>query len=116
MTVTVGRPDLVVESPSVDDDSPEPGGSFTLSATVRNSGDVQAVATTLRYYLSADATISTGDTQVGTDAVGALAASATSDESIDLTAPSSVGTYYYGACVNWQSDESDTSQQLFQAR
>ena len=109
VTVTVGRPDLVVESPSVDDDSPEPGGSFTLSATVRNSGDVQAVATTLRYYLSADATISTGDTQVGTDAVGALAASATSDESIDLTAPSSVGTYYYGACVNWQSDESDTS-------
>ena len=109
VTVTVGRPDLVVQSPSVDDDSPEPGGSFTLSATVRNSGDVQAVATTLRYYLSADATISTGDTQVGTDAVGALAASATSDESIDLTAPSSVGTYYYGACVNWQSDESDTS-------
>ena len=109
VTVTVGRPDLVVESPSVDDDSPEPGGSFTLSATVRNSGDVQAVATTLRYYLSADATISGTDTQVGTDAVGALAASATSDESIDLTAPSSVGTYYYGACVNWQSDESDTS-------
>ncbi len=109
VTVTVGRPDLVVESPSVDDDSPEPGGSFTLSATVRNSGDVQAVATTLRYYRSADATISGTDTQVGTDAVGALAASATSDESIDLTAPSSVGTYYYGACVNWQSDESDTS-------
>ena len=110
VTVTVGgRPDLVVESPSVDDDSPETGGSFTLSATVTNSGDVQAAATTLRYYRSADATISGTDTQVGTDAEGALAASATSDESIDLTAPSSAGTYYYGACVNSVTGESDTS-------
>ena len=112
VTVTVGvppAPDLVVGSPSVDDDSPEPGGSFTLSATVSNDGDGGSAATTLRYYRSADATISGTDTQVGTDAVGALAASATSDESIDLTAPSSVGTYYYGACVNWQTGESDIS-------
>ena len=110
VTVTVGgRPDLVVESPSVDDDSPETGESFTLSATVSNDGDGGSAATTLRYYRSADATITTGDTQVGTDAVGALAASATSAESIDLTAPSSAGTYYYGACVNSVTGESDTS-------
>ena len=110
VTVTVGgRPDLVVESPSVDDDSPETGGSFTLSATVSNDGDGGSAATTLRYYRSADATISTGDTRVGTDAVGTLAASGTSDESIDLTAPSSPGTYYYGACVNSVTGESDTS-------
>ena len=102
-------PDLVVGSPSVDDDSPETGGSFTLSATVSNNGDGGSAATTLRYYRSADATISGTDTQVGTDAVGALAASATSDESIDLTAPASVGTYYYGACVDAVTGESDTS-------
>ena len=110
MTVTVGgRPDLVVESPSVDDDSPETGGSFTLSATVSNDGDGGSAATTLRYYRSIDATITTGDTEVGTDAVGTLAASGTSDESIDLTAPSSAGTYYYGACVDDVTGESDTS-------
>ena len=110
VTVTVGgRPDLVVESPSVDDDSPETGGSFTLSATVSNDGDGGSAATTLRYYRSTDATITTGDTQVGTDAVGALAASGTSDESIGLTAPASVGTYYYGACVDDVTGESDTS-------
>ena len=110
VTVTVGgRPDLVVESPSVDDDSPETGGSFTLSATVSNDGDGGSAATTLRYYRSADATISGTDTQVGTDAVGALSASATSDESIGLTAPSSPGTYYYGACVDAVTGESDTS-------
>ena len=109
VTVTVGaRPDLVVESPSVDDDSPETGGSFTLSATVRNSGDGGSVATTLRYLRSTNRTITTRDTQVGTDAVGPLAASATSDESIGLTAPASAGTYYYGACVIVVTGESDT--------
>ena len=46
---------------------------------------------------------------MGTDAVSALSASGTSDESIDLTAPSSAGTYYYGACVNSVTGESDTS-------
>ena len=112
VTVTVGvasAPDLVVESPSVSDSSPIAGASFTLSATVRNQGDGPSAATTLRYYRSTDARITTGDTQVGTDAVGALAASGTSDESIDLTAPSSAGTYYYGACVNSVTGESDTS-------
>ena len=111
VTVTVGAPppDLVVGSPSVSNSSPVTGASFTLSATVRNQGSGPSAATTLRYYRSTDATITTGDTQVDTDAVSALAASATSDESIDLTAPSSPGTYYYGACVDAVTGESDTS-------
>ena len=112
VTVTVSvatAPDLVVESPSVSDSSPEVGASFTLSATVRNRGDGSSAATTLRYYSSNDATITTGDTQMGTDAVGALSPSGTSDESIDLTAPGSAGTYYYGACVESVTGESNTS-------
>ena len=79
-----------------------------MSATVRNQGTGQAAATTLRYYRSTNATITDIDTEVGTDAVGVLAASRTSAESISLTAPSSVGTYYYGACVESVSDETDT--------
>ena len=79
-----------------------------MSATVRNQGNGLSASTTLRYYRSSDAAISTGDTQVGTDAVGALAASDTSNESISLTAPSSAGTYYYGACIDPVSGESDT--------
>ena len=102
-------PDLTVGSPSVNDDSPETGGSFTLSATVSNSGDGASPATTLRYYQSTDATISSADTQVGTDAVGTLAASGTSAESISLTAPASAGTYYFGACVDAVSGESSTT-------
>ena len=102
-------PDLIVSSPSVTDSTPERGGSFTLSVTVRNDGDDASAATTLRYYRSTDVTITTADTQVGTDAVGALAASGTSNESVGLTAPASAGTYYYGACVNAVTGESNTS-------
>ena len=102
-------PDLTVGSASVTDNSPETGGSLTLSATVTNSGDAEAAATTLRYYRSTDATITTSDTGVGTAAVAALAASGTSAASIDLTAPSTPGTYYYGACVDAVSGESDAT-------
>ena len=40
--------------------------------------------------------------------MGGLAASGTSDHSTDLTAPSGAGKYYYGACVESVSDETDT--------
>ena len=103
------NPDLEVQSPSVNDSSLDTGASFTLSATVRNDGDGAAAATTLRYYRSTDATITSSDTEEGTDAVGGLSAGATSSESISLTAPSTAGTYYYGACVDTVTDESDTT-------
>ena len=102
-------PDLSVGLPSVSDASPETGASFTLSATVSNQGDGEAPATTLRYYRSTDATITTSDTPVGTDTVGALSPSGPSAQSISLTAPSAAGTYYYGACVDAVANESDTT-------
>ena len=104
----VNGPDLVVQSPSVSNASPNAGQSFTLRATVRNQGTARSAATTLRYFRSSDATISTGDTRVGMDAVSALSAAGTSAESIGLRAPSSAGTYYYGACVDAVSGESVT--------
>ena len=103
-----GSPDLIVESPTVDDNTPTTGQSITLSATVRNRGNASSASTTLRYYRSTDATVSTSDTQVGTDAVSSLSAGGTSAESISLNAPSSAGTYYYGACVESVSGESNT--------
>ena len=114
VTVTVGAaptpaPDLVVGSPTVDASAPVAGERFTLSAVVRNLGDGRSASTTLRYYQSVDATITTGDTEVGTDAVFGLDAQESGDESISVTAPSTPGTYYYGACVDSLSDESDTT-------
>ena len=102
------EPDLVV-SASVSNSAPAVGATFILSATVRNDGAGSAAATTLRYYRSTDATVTTSDTQVGTDAVAGLAASGTSDESVSLAAPSTAGTYYYGACVDAVTGESDTT-------
>ena len=101
-------PDLVVQSPSVSDSSLNAGQTFTLRATVRNRGDGRSAATTLRWYISPDATISASDTRVGTDAVGALSASGASSESINLRAPSSAGSWYYGACVDAVPGESNT--------
>ena len=103
-----GSPDLIVESPSVSDEILSPGQSFTLRATVRNQGNGQSAATTLRYYSSTNSTITTSDTSVGTDAVESLSASGTSSESISLQAPNTPGSYYYGACVESVSRESDT--------
>ena len=102
-------PDLIVESPSVSDTTITSGQSFTLQATVRNQGTGQSASTTLRYYQSSNSTISTSDTEVGTDSVSGLSASGTSAESISLTAPASAGTYYYGACVASVSGESNTN-------
>ena len=109
VTVPEPEPDLVVTAPTVSNNAPDAGATFTLSAEVRNDGDGSAAATTLRYYRSTDATITTSDTQVGTDEVAELAASGTSDESVSLTAPSAAGTYYYGACVDAVTGESETT-------
>ncbi|MDE0024249.1 MAG: Ig-like domain-containing protein [Spirochaetaceae bacterium] len=108
VTVTALYPDLEVAL-TVNAATQYPGKTFSLSATVSNTGDGESQSTTLRYYQSTDATITTSDTSVGTDAVGTLAASGTSAESISLTVPSSLGTYYYGACVDTVPDESDTT-------
>ena len=110
-TSSEGGPDLIVQSPSVSAVMLTPGQEFTLNVTVHNQGDEQAAATMLHYYRSNNATITSSDTEVGTDAVDALAASATSAASIELTAPTGVSAevgIYYGACVASVSDESNT--------
>ena len=105
----ISAPDLVVPFVSTFTNLYRYDPSFTLGVNVVNQGSGTSGSTTLRYYRSADSTITSGDTEVGTDAVGGLAASGRSIEGIDLTAPSAPGTYYYGACVDAVSNESDTN-------
>ncbi len=97
-------PDLVAGPATVDESTLEPGQSFTLSVTVRNRGTARADETTLRYHRSTDLTIASGDVEVGTETISALAVDASGIESIGLTAP----TYYYGACVDAVEGESNT--------
>ena len=106
--VSAAAPDLVVSSVSIDS-STFGDPSFTLHATVRNQGSGSSDSTTLRYYISFDSTITSRDVEIGTDAVGGLAASGSSAESIDLIAPSAPGTFHYGACVDTLSDELETT-------
>ena len=109
-TSSEGGPDLIVQSPSVNDSILTSGQEFILHATVHNQGDEQAAATMLHYYRSNNATITPLDTEVGTDEIGVLDASDSSAVSIALTAPTSVGKgiYFYGACVDSVSSESNT--------
>ena len=112
VTVVVGAapaPDLVVDTPTVDKSAPAAGARFTLTATVRNQGNGPSAFTTLRYYRSTDSTITASDTELGTDSVSGLRSSGSSPESISLTAPSTAGIYYYGACVDAVTGESDTT-------
>ena len=107
--------DLVVQTPSVSDASLVAGESFTLSTVVRNEGDGPSAATTLRYYRSSD-----GDDLHGRYAGrhgrrDGLSVSEASDESVNVTVPSTAGTYYYGACVDPVSGESDTGNNCSRA-
>ena len=106
-TSSEGGPDLIVQSPSVSAAMLTPGQAFTLHVTVHNQGDEQAAATMLHYYRSSDSTITSSDMEVGTGAVDTLDASATSTDSIALTA-SAGRERYYGACVASVRGESNT--------
>ncbi|MDE0200373.1 MAG: pre-peptidase C-terminal domain-containing protein, partial [Caldilineaceae bacterium] len=99
-------PDLVVTF-DVSDRTPSAGDTVELRATVRNRGDGRSAATTLRYYRSSNATISASDFEWSTDAVSSLAPSETSRE-LGLLRVGPNSDYYWGACVDSVSGESNT--------
>lgn len=103
-----GQPDLVVESIQLSDVALDARQSFTISATARNQGDDRSSTTTLRYFRSINAVITTGDTEVGSDSLSGLGPGSTVDESLALVAPSSAGTYHYGVCIDSVPNESNT--------
>ena len=102
------EPDLIVESPAANPSTPRAGQFFLLNATVRNQGGTQAAASRLRFYRSSDATISRTDVSLQVASLSSLPPSGTINSSISVRAPSTAGTYYYGACVDSVSEESDT--------
>ena len=100
-----GSPDLAVSSLSADRREVDPGERFTLSATVRNSGDARSDATTIRYYRTAG----NRDTLLGTNSIRALAPSGTASDDFRARAETAPGTYAYRACVAEVSGESNTA-------
>ena len=62
-------PDLRIYATLISTGSPggiRPGGTIRPSVGVRNEGNESSAATTVRFYRSTDATISSSDTEVGT--------------------------------------------------
>ncbi|MDH3348745.1 MAG: S8 family serine peptidase [Desulfobulbaceae bacterium] len=102
-------PDLVVILPSVNDPTLQTSESFTIFVTVKNDGGEQANSTVLRYYLSIDSIITTGDTELETNSIISLAPGSTSPQSTTSSAPLAAETYWVGACVDPVSDELSTT-------
>ena len=102
-------PDLVVQFSAIPRRGVITEATISIEATVRNGGADDAPASTLRFYRSADATITTSDTALGTAAVAQLAGAATASARLAVTVPATPGTYYYGACVDAVAGEADST-------
>lgn len=97
------RPDLVVAMVSNPPASVAPGGTFEVTATLRNGGSDSAGASSTRFYLSLNATKSTSDHRLsGTLSVPLLIVGATYTNTVTVTVPSTVppGTYFLIACAD----------------
>ena len=103
-------PDLIVSNVYIRPTSPlNPSQSFTIYARVENIGDARASSSTLQYFITRSRTGTIlGSDIIGRDTVDSLGASGTGNEDREDTAPSAPGTYYYGACVNSVSGETNT--------
>ena len=109
--VTTTTPDLEMGTVVVSDENLSSGSHFTLLTSVTNEGDGDSEATTIRFYRSTDSTITNSDTQQSSSPVIPLAAQGqkVTAISVSLTAPSEEDTYYYGACVDSVTGETDTA-------
>jgi alpha-tubulin suppressor-like RCC1 family protein len=99
----VTRPDLVVTAVTNPPGTARPGGSFSVTATVKNQGLASAGSSTVRYYLSLDGVQDTGDKLLsGSRSVASLATGASSTGTVTVTIPSSTvsGTYFLLACAD----------------
>jgi hypothetical protein len=103
LTVLVGWPDLVTTEVSDPPAQAVAAGKFSIADTVINGGNVVALASTTRYYLSLDGVKSSGDVPlIGTRAVVSLVPGATSTGSRLVTVPlgTAAGTYFVLACAD----------------
>ena len=94
-------PDFIVLSISANKATLDPGETFELDATVKNRGlGTPLRSGKLNYYRSSNETIRDNDRKVGSQTIRKLDTGELGDKLIELTAPSTPGVYYYGACVN----------------
>jgi len=106
---SAGAPDLEFTNVTPTTVTGSPGGTVQARFTLRNSGNATAAATTIRIYQSTNSSISTSDTEIGSDATGSL--SAGQSRTITVTVrlnPQASGSFYFGLCADRVSGESNT--------
>lgn len=114
VAITVFRPDLVANITSLSSDTVPEGETYNVNGDVENTGSLPSPSTTLRYFLSLDDIITTGDTEVGTSSISSLdAGSSSATQSPGLIAPAN-GIYWLGCCVDQVEHETSTHNQCSQ--
>jgi len=71
------------------------GATITVTETTKNQGSGAASASTIKFYLSTNATFGTGDVLLGSRAVSSLAAGASHSTLTSLAIPSGTGSGNY---------------------
>jgi len=102
-TVQVTLSDLVVTAVTNPPATAAVGGTFRVTASVKNQGLVAAGSFKVRYYLSADQQKDGGDVLLsGARSVSSLNAGQTSSGNTNVTIPTGTlaGTYYLLACAD----------------
>ena len=107
--VEIQGPDLVFSMTRVDASTIKVFAGVRFHITLTNQGTEMAAATMIRYYRSEDATISAEDTELRAVPIGQLGAGKSQTTWALLPGSTSVGTYYYGACVDGVDSEFDTT-------
>ena len=114
--ITIGSapaPDLVVGNAALSTATAQPGDTVHGSCQVENVGVGNAASSTLKYYLSQDASYDAGDIFLKADLTSSLGPGQTSPEDADLIIPATTtaGTWYvlFRADANQDVSESNES-------
>ena len=89
-------PDLIIQDVALESLNIEAGNKLAVYATVSNNGSAASDASRLKYYLSADDVLDSGDKYLNYDKVSALAVNASGPESANLRIPATTldGVWY----------------------
>ena len=105
-------PDLVVATVRRLPAFAEPGQGVTVGDTVKNRGNNAASASVVRYLLSKDGKVSSGDLKIGRRRVARLAPGGKSADTARATIPpkAPAGIYYLLACADGDRDVAESSE------
>lgn len=106
------KPDLILQSPSLNPSSLHAGDNTTLTVRVNNIGDGNAASSKTGYYLSNDNILDGTDVFLAESDINPLAAGAFQDESIVLNIPAGTtpGIYYIMMWADYLNTNAESNE------